>query len=83
MTVRDDCSKRASCRPQNLLQLILVINTKSLYSQEVEEKCPQYRPLEMQSAGAQNVKYSIHFNSLTTEVKDQQIQHFGIRQIPW
>lgn len=36
-----------------------------------------YFSFEMSSVGDQNLKYSIHFNLLTTELRDRQIQHLA------
>ena len=84
LTVRDYCSKRASGPPQETYwSSILFVNNKALYSQEVEEKCPQHFPFEMQSAGDQNIKYSIHFKSLTTQVRDLQTQQLALGRHPW
>lgn len=84
LTARDYCSKRASGpRQETYCSSILFINNKALRSQDVEEKCPQHFPFEMQSAGDQNIKYSIHFNSLTTEVRDQQTQWLALGRHPW
>lgn len=69
--------------PKTYCSSILFKNNKSPYSKDVEEKCPQYFPFEMQSAGDQNLQYSIHSNSTDNWSQRPTNSTFGVRQAPW
>lgn len=48
----------------------------------MQEKCLQYILFDMQSMDNQNLKYNTYFNSLKTELGDQQIQHLLLGRYP-